>query len=186
ILANGLAFACLFAFVTDSAFVYLRFYGLDEHQFPLLFGANVATMILFNRLNVLLLRRYPARQLMGLALAIQLVAAGALLVAVLVSGRPSLWLTVPLLMIAGGTVAMVIPNAIACFTHYFPHDSGAATGINGSLQFLIAGVVGMLLTTLHDHSLLPLALAMMVSTVLASLVFRLGTRQEVMVSGEVP
>src|SRR5690606_19096924 len=40
ILTNGLAFSCLFAFITDSAFVYLHFYEVSEHQFPLLFGAN--------------------------------------------------------------------------------------------------------------------------------------------------
>lgn len=135
ILANGLSFSTLFAFITDSAFVYLRFYAVGETAFPLLFGANVATMILFNRVNLLLLRRIPAIRLMTAALIIQVLAAWLLLLAVLILGKPPLWLLVPLIMLAGGAVAMVIPNAIACFSHYFPHDSGAATGINGSLQF---------------------------------------------------
>lgn len=160
ILANGLTFSALFAFITDSAFVYIRYYEVSEQTFPLLFGANVVTMILFNRLNVFFLRRIAAIRLMTVALTIQLCTAILLLVAILLLGKPPLWLLVPLIMLAAGTVAMAIPNAIACFTHFFPHDSGAATGINGSLQFMLAGITGLLLTSFHNHSLLPLGLAM--------------------------
>lgn len=167
ILANGLSFSTLFAFITDSAFVYLRFYGVDETAFPLLFGANVTTMILFNRVNAMLLRRIPAIRLMTAALVIQVSAAWLLLLAVLILGKPPLWLLVPLIMLAGGAVAMVIPNAIACFTHYFPHDSGAATGINGSLQFFLAGITGILMTSVHNHSLWPLSIAMALAATLA-------------------
>ncbi len=174
ILANGLSFSTLFAFITDSAFVYLRFYGVSETVFPLLFGANVATMILFNRINMLLLRRIAAIRLMTAALVIQVAAAWLLLLAVLILAKPPLWLMVPLIMLAGGAVAMVIPNAIACFTHYFPHDSGAATGINGSLQFFLAGMTGILMTGLHNHSLLPLAIAMALAASLALALLRRG------------
>jgi MFS transporter, DHA1 family, multidrug resistance protein len=167
IAANGLGFSALFAFITDSAFVYLREYQVGEARFPLLFGINVVAMILFNRLNVLLLRRVPSIRLMTGALVLQMVAALGLLGAILVTGRPPLWLLVPLIMLVAGAVAMVIPNAIACFTHYFPHDSGAATGINGSLQFLLAGITGMVMTSLHDHSLLPLGMAMAGASTLA-------------------
>lgn len=177
ILANGLAFSALFAFITDSAFVYLRLYGLPETRFPLLFGINVLAMILFNRLNVLLLRRVASIRLMEAGLTIQLVTAAALLLAIVLLGQPPLWLVVPLIMLAAGTVAMIIPNAIACFTHYFPHDSGAATGINGSLQFLLAGLTGMLMTTLHNHSLLPLGVAMLGASALAMTVFRYGQQR---------
>lgn len=174
ILANALSFSTLFAFITDSAFVYLRFYAVGETVFPLLFGANVATMILFNRVNLLLLRRIAAIRLMTAALIIQVSAAWLLLLTVLILGKPPLWLLVPLIMLAGGAVAMVIPNAIACFTHYFPHDSGAATGINGSLQFFLAGMTGILMTSLHNHSLLPLGLAMALAATLALTLLRSG------------
>lgn len=160
ILANGLTFAALFAFITDSAFVYIRYYEVSEQVFPLLFGANVMSMILFNRLNVMFLRRVAAIQLMTIAVVIQFCTATVLLAVILLLGKPPLWLLVPLIMLAAGTVAMAIPNAIACFTHFFPHDSGAATGINGSLQFMLAGISGMLLTGFHNHSLLPLGVAM--------------------------
>jgi DHA1 family bicyclomycin/chloramphenicol resistance-like MFS transporter len=160
ILANGLSFSTL--------------YGVAETAFPLLFGANVATMILFNRINMLLLRRIAAIRLMTAALIIQVAAAWLLLLAVLILGKPPLWLLVPLIMLAGGAVAMVIPNAIACFTHYFPHDSGAATGINGSLQFFLAGMTGILMTSLHNHSLLPLAIAMALAASLALALLRRG------------
>nr|WP_255612655.1 Bcr/CflA family efflux MFS transporter [Alcanivorax sp. 1008] len=174
IAANALAFSTLFAFITDSAFVYLRLYGVPETRFPLLFGINVVAMILFNRLNVLLLRRFASIRLMAAGLAIQLFASTSLLLLIILLGQPPLWLLVPLVMLAAGSVAMIIPNAIACFTHYFPHDSGAATGINGSLQFFLAGITGMIMTSLHNHSLLPLGIAMLGASTLAMLSFRHG------------
>ncbi|MFN3713163.1 MAG: multidrug effflux MFS transporter [Alcanivoracaceae bacterium] len=176
IAANALGFSALFAFITDSAFVYLREYQVGEVRFPLLFGVNVVAMILFNRMNVLLLRRVASIRLMVAALVIQMLAALTLLTAIVVLGRPPLWLLVPLIMLVAGAVAMVIPNAIACFTHYFPHDSGAATGINGSLQFLLAGITGMVMTGLHNHSLLPLGIAMAASSVLAVVMVSLRGR----------
>lgn len=172
ILANSLGFATLFAFVTDAAFVYLRFYQLEAGLFPLLFGSNVAAMIAFNRLNVWLLGRVPARRLIGFSLAGQCLAALTVLALVLALGKPPLPLLVGLLMLISGAVAMTIPNAIASFSHFFPHDSGAATGINGSLQFLFAGIAGLLLTSWHNHSLLPLAVTMVVSSVLALIAIR--------------
>ena len=71
-------------------------------------------------------------------------------------------------------MALGITIAIACFTHYFPHDSGAATGINGSLQFFLAGMTGILMTSLHNHSLLPLGLAMALAATLALTLLRSG------------
>ena len=167
ILANSLGFATLFAFVTDAAFVYLRFYQLEPGLFPLLFGSNVAAMIAFNRLNVWLLGRVKAQHLIRYSLTGQCLAALTVLALVLTLGQPPLLLLVPLLMLISGSVAMTIPNAIASFSHYFPRDSGAATGINGSLQFLFAGVAGLLMTSFHNHSLLPLAITMALTSLLA-------------------
>lgn len=156
ILANAMAFAAMFAFITDSAFVYIEHFGIGKNLFPVLFGANVLAMILFNRLNMRLLRYFSPSAILRTALAVQFGCAAALLVLTLAAAL-DLRLAVPLIMGVVSLVALIIPNAIASFIHHFPRDSGAATAVNGTLQFLLAGIAGTLLSALHDETLMPMA-----------------------------
>ena len=176
ILANGLAFAALFTFITDAAFLYMEYFRISPEAFPLYFGANVVTMLGMNRLNVLLLRRYTSASIMRVALALQMTACVTLLVLTL-AGLLTLWLVVPLIMVAAGMVALIMPNGIASFLDLFDHDSGAATGLNGALQFLLAGLIGIVLGILHDGSTLPMTALMATSSVAAWAAFSLVARR---------
>ena len=177
ILANGLAFAAMFTFITDAAFLYMDYFGITPEQFPLYFGANVVTMLGMNRLNVLLLRRYSSASIMQVALSLQVAACVALL-GLTLAGLLTLWLVVPLIMVAAGMVALVMPNGIASFLDLFERDSGAATGLNGALQFLLAGVIGTVLGMLHDGSTLPMTALMAASSVAAWVAFSLLARRQ--------
>ncbi|EKF74074.1 Bcr/CflA family multidrug resistance transporter [Alcanivorax hongdengensis A-11-3] len=175
ILANGLAFAAMFTFITDAAFLYMDYFGVSAGHFPLYFGANVVTMLGLNRLNVLLIRRFSSASIMAVALVIQ-ACAGSTLLLLTVTGQLALWNTVILIMMAAGMVALVVPNAIASFLALFERDSGAATGLNGSLQFLLAGLIGSLLGSWHDGTPLPMTVLMAGSSIAALLVYALLTR----------
>lgn len=177
ILANGLAFAALFTFITDAAFLYMEYFGITPEQFPLYFGANVVTMLGMNRLNVLLLRRYSSASIMQVALALQVIACVALL-GLTLAGLLTLWLVVPLIMVAAGMVALIMPNGIASFLNLFDQDSGAATGLNGALQFLLAGLIGTGLGMLHDGSTLPMTALMAASSMAAWVAFSLLARRD--------
>lgn len=177
ILANGLAFAAMFTFITDAAFLYMEYFGITPEQFPLYFGANVVTMLGMNRLNVLLLRRYSSASIMQVALALQVAACIALL-GLTLTGLLTLWLVVPLIMVAAGMVALIMPNGIASFLDLFERDSGAATGLNGALQFLLAGLIGTVLGMLHDGSTLPMTALMAASSVAAWVAFSLLARRQ--------
>jgi len=65
----------------------------------------------------------------------------------------------------------VIPNGIAGFLSLFDRDSGAATGLNGTLQFLLAGLIGTILGTWHDGTPVPMTLLMAGSSIAALVVF---------------
>ena len=143
-----------------------------SRSFRCLFGANVVTMLGLNRINVLLLRRYDSPVIMGVAVIIQAIAALALL-GLTVSGQLTLWTTVPLIMLVSGMAALAIPNAMASFLAYFDRDSGAATGLNGCLQFLLAGLIGSGLSVIHDGTPLPMTALMAASSVSALICFRL-------------
>jgi len=164
ILANGLVFSAMFTFITDAAFLYIEYFGVDEARFPVYFGANVVTMLGLNRINVLLLRRFDSASIMGGAVVVQSLAAVTLLLLTL-AGHLTLWTTVPLIMVVAGMAALAIPNALASFLSFFERDSGAATGLNGCLQFLMAGLIGSGLGMIHDGTPLPMTALMAASAV---------------------
>lgn len=167
-LCNAFAFSAIFVFIVDSAFLYLEFYQAGQKLFPFLFGANVVAMILFNRLNVLLLRRYESFQIMTGGLAALWLATLVIVLQLLLLQKPPLATVVPNIMLIGGLVALIMPNGIASLLHFFPRDSGTASGLNGATQFLVAGAVGVLLTAFHNHTPVPMALVMFGSATIAA------------------
>lgn len=166
ILANGLSFAAMFAFITDAAFLYMRHFALTPQQFPLLFGINIVAMLCFNRLNTRLLRVYHSQHIMAVALLAQCTAIVALL-ALWFGGYFTLGWVIPLMMVAAGSVAIIIPNAIACFLSFFDRDSGSATGLNGALQFLMAGSLGSLIGFFHSNTPLTMLTIMLIASLMA-------------------
>ena len=133
-------------------------------------------MLGLNRLNVLLLRRFDSAAIMGVAVVLQSVAAIILLLLTL-SGYLTLWSTVPLIMVVAGMAALAIPNALASFLAFFERDSGAATGLNGCLQFLMAGLIGSGLGLIHNGTPLPMTALMAASAVGGMLCFFLLARE---------
>ena len=123
-----------------------------------------------NRLNVVLLRRYASADIMRVGLILQALA-GVALLALTLTDSLVLWAVVPLIMVTAGMVALVIPNGIAGFLSLFDRDSGAATGLNGTLQFLLAGLIGTILGTWHDGTPVPMTLLMAGSSIAALVVF---------------
>lgn len=176
ILANGLGFSAMFVFITDAAFLYIDYFHVDESLFPLYFGANVVTMLGLNRLNVWLLRRFSSSGILGVSLGIQCLAALVLL-GLALAHNLTLWTLVPLIMAVAGVNALIMPNAVACFLTFFDRDSGAATGLNGCLQFLLAGLIGSLIGLFQGGSPLPMTLLMATSSVLASTSYWLLARR---------
>lgn len=172
ICAAAMTFAGLFAFITASPFVYLQHFGVSPSLYPLLFGANVVTMLASNRLNMRLLRRYTPQQNLRLGLAIQL-SAGLGLVAMMASGLESLWLVVPLVMLFAGTIGLVAPNAITSLLDNFPQMSATATALQGSIQFSCGALAGVLVGGFEIDSLWPMVLTMLGATLIGNLGLRL-------------
>lgn len=169
IICNGFCFSAFFAFITDSAFLYLEFYQVDKNWFPILFGANVVAMLACNRLNAVLLHHYDSHTIMLSGLVGIWIGGAVLLGQFLFFGKPPLATVVPNLMFVGGLVALTMPNGIASLLHLFPKDAGTASGLSGAGQFMIAGSCGVLISIFHNHTPIPMALVIFVSATIALL-----------------
>ncbi len=137
-----------FVYLTDSAFLYLEWFGLDPTRFGLLLALNTVAFGVGTAFNMRLLRRHRADRIVPLACGGQCLSA-LLLLAHVGLMEPSLPVVVVLLMPTTGVLGLIAGNAGACFLAYFPGLRATASAIVGSLPYLVGGVVGSGLSMVH-------------------------------------
>lgn len=158
--AQCFSFGGLFTFITASPSVYMGYYSVSETLYPFLFGVNVLVMVLFNRLNMRLLRFHGPALLLTLGQVLQLSVGALLLFYVLLNESPQLWLLVIGIMLFIGFQGLTVANAIASTVEFFPHSAATATALLGACGFMTGAASGWLVTTLSDGSPLPMVLVM--------------------------
>lgn len=146
-LVAALGMSALFSYVSGSSFVLQDTFGLNQQEFGLVFAIGAVALIGASQLNVVLLNRYTAQQIVFGALGAALVF-GAVLVVFAASGFGGLLgFLVPLLLLLGA-VGFVLPNAPALALSRHGEAAGTAAALLGAAQFglgaLIAPVVGVL------------------------------------------
>jgi MFS transporter, DHA1 family, multidrug resistance protein len=157
-------FAAMFVFLTESSFVYMNLYGLSSHQYSWAFGANVITMMGFNRITAYRLRTTPSKNILLSGVILQLICNLLMTIVVWGMDKPPFFLLLVLIMFSIGSQGLVGSNTQACFMSYFREVAGSANAVLGTMQFLIAAMVGWLTTLLHNGSMHIMPTMMLIST----------------------
>ena len=160
------SFASMFAFLTESSFVYQKLYHVTPHQYSWAFALNVLTMASFNRITAWRLKTGAHPQsILKWGIIVQFVANLTMVLLVWSMGLPPMWALVLCVMFSVGTQGLVGANTQACFMAYFKQESASANGVLGAFQSIIGASVGLLATRLHNGSALVMAGMMLASTV---------------------
>lgn len=163
---QAFSFASMFAFLTESSFVYQKLYHVTPHQYSWAFALNVLTMASFNRITAWRLKTGAHPQsILKWGIIVQFVANLTMVLLVWSMGLPPMWALVPCVMFSVGTQGLVGANTQACFMAYFKQESASANGVLGAFQSIIGASVGLLATRLHNGSALVMAGMMLASTV---------------------
>ena len=170
LLTMGFAMGVLFVYLTDSAFVFIEYYGYSHIDFPIFFSANVLSLMAFNRVNAWLLKRHEPDRILRAGLYLLVAVTLALLLSAAVSG--SEFLVFPLLLVALGSLSFIGTNGTACYMTYFGEEAGAANAVLGTGRFVFGGLLGGLVGFIHDGSLLPMTGMIAFCAVMALLSYR--------------
>jgi DHA1 family bicyclomycin/chloramphenicol resistance-like MFS transporter len=170
LLCSSFVAASLFAFLTEISFLYIEYFAVSEEKFAWLFGLNIVSMMLFNRLNHYLLDYWQPKNILKLGLIIQTCSTLLLLLTALFSLH-SLIIVVILLMITIGSFGIIAPNNMACYMSYFQQTSGTANAVIGSSQFALGAIIGLILAHLHNGTPFPMFGMMLAMTALGLLSF---------------
>ena len=166
LVAQGFCFSVLMTFLTNAPFAYIDHFNVGETFFSALLILNVLGVSIVNRVNHYLLNRYEPNQLLKLFLSVQLIGAIVLVIATAFFSD-NLWFTVTGFVLITATIGGVIPNASACFMHYFGKNAGFAAATLGATQYILGAVVSAVAAILSHDSLWPIVLVMLTATIIA-------------------
>tara|TARA_R110002126_G_scaffold54341_9_gene147170 strand:- start:5850 stop:7007 length:1158 start_codon:yes stop_codon:yes gene_type:complete len=153
-----------FCFLTAVSFVYIGYFGVSEQMFALLFGFNVLSLMSANLLNSRLVVRFGPQRMLRFGLVVAL--SCATLLSVFNYLQLGLWYTVFTIAPLMASLGLMATNADAMIIMQFPHHSGTATAVIGTLRFGSGALAGPLLAWFYTGDALPFSL-LMLSGVLA-------------------
>ncbi len=169
IFTQGLLFSSTFVFITNSPFIYLEYYSVDEALFALYFGANIVTMMLFTSITTRLIHHYSPHQLFRCGRAIQFTAIFSLAVAVTFFDL-SLWVFTGMLALVIGPSSMNNPSIQGLYLFHFDRLSGSATSLMSVAVFLFGSLLGLASGLFYDGSLRPIVYTMLGGLIAANLI----------------
>lgn len=155
--------ACMYVYLTDAAFIYMEWFGVGPGAFSGLLAMNVIAFAIWAIWNVRLLKRHPAHRIAPVGCGVLLLLACALLAHVTLM-TPSLLVVGALLLLSMGVQGLIVGNVAACFLAHSPDVRGGASGIVGSLQFLVGGALSRALSIVHTATLTTAATALTLGT----------------------
>ena len=168
VVAGALMFASMFAYISGSSFVLQDVYGLSAQQYGLVFGANGLGIVLLGLLNGLLVGRVAdERTLLLISLSVGTTGAFGVLICT-ATGLPLAMLLVCLLAVVS-VIGPVLANATSLALSGHATAAGAASSLQGLLQFLIGGAVASIMGAFGDGGGVPMGAAMFLSAAAALL-----------------
>lgn len=168
-LVLGLSFGGFFILISKSSFIYIEHYNISTDYFPFFFGINFVVLMALIRVNVRLLKSFTPKQIVKLALAIQILSGS-----LFILNYETIPLAFTVILIASymGVMAFVFGNCLALAIEFFPKNAGVASSVIGVLQFGLGALVSSISLSFTDHTFLPIAISITISSILAILLLR--------------
>lgn len=167
-LVSGLVQGGMFAFITGSSGVFQGIFGLSSLEFGIMFAVIAGALIIFGKVNGVLLNRYSPEQIVTTGL--PAFVASALLLA-LMSGTDNLLVFAIPLWVSIGMVGLLSANAMSITMESSGEGAGMGSALLGAMQFAIAFAVSSCVALGGTGSALPMALGLLVPASLAATLF---------------
>ncbi len=165
-MASAAASAGLFAYISDSPFVYMRLFDLTERQFGWVFGLSACGVIGASQVNRYVLRTQSSRSIAMISVAVQCIVTICLVAGVLI-GMP-MFGVIAMLFSFLVCLGFLSPNTTALAIEPFAKNAGTASALMGSMQMAAGALGSALVSYFHNGTALPMAIVLLGSS-LASL-----------------
>lgn len=165
LLAGGMSFAAMFAYITASPFYFIELQRFSPTAYGALFAANALGIFAANYLNSRLVKARGAAAMAGIGSACGF--AGAVLLA-LASAQPDCVAAVVVgLFVVVSMTGLLGANCVGLLMARYPQNAGAAAALFGSSQFGLGMWASAAVSYHHDGSGRPMAWVIVASTALS-------------------
>jgi MFS transporter, DHA1 family, multidrug resistance protein len=166
ILAGGMAFAGMFAYISGTPFVYIQVFGVAPEHYDYGFGINMLGLMLGAYLNGKLVRRVGVQPMLVIGTEIAALAGLSLLTMAWTGLGGFLGVVVPLFVYVG-SLNPIAAHALARALEYFPQPARTTSALFGAAQFGFGALAGTIVGQLHNGSAVPMAAVIAVTGVLS-------------------
>jgi DHA1 family bicyclomycin/chloramphenicol resistance-like MFS transporter len=174
---GGLGMASFFAFLSNSAFVYIDHFGLSPTEYSVAFSINAIGFIGSSQFSSFLARRYGFRRVVRTAVLVYALLAVVLL-GITLAGFESMFAMMALLFVAFACLGLVIPSTAVLALESHGPIAGMASALMGTLQLASGAISITIASALFDGTptamIVVIALCAVGALILALLTLRSG------------
>jgi len=164
-LAGGMSFAAMFAYITASPFYFIELQGFSPTAYGALFAANALGIFAANYLNSRLVKARGAAAMAGVGSACGF--AGAVLLALAMAVPDCIAAVVAGLFVVVSMTGLLGANCVGLLMARYPKNAGAAAALFGSSQFGLGMWASAAVSYYHEGSGRPMAWVIVASTALS-------------------
>jgi DHA1 family bicyclomycin/chloramphenicol resistance-like MFS transporter len=156
IMCSSFSFFC---YLTAIPFVYIRYFGVNEQVFSMLFAINIILLMSSSFINSCYVTRYGSPYMVSTALCFAIVLASLLCLFNIL--ELNILFTVATLAPLMGCLTMITTNTDAMIILKFPDHSGTATAVTGILRYASGALAGPILALTYTGTAVPFAALML-------------------------
>ena len=170
-LPANLVQSSVFAYIAGAPFVFINLMKLTPQQFAWMFGSNAVGLMIAGRINASIVGRLGPELIFRRGM-LATAAIGVVLFAMAAGGWGGFWgLAIPQFLFVS-TLAFNFSNGFALGLAPFGASAGTASALFGTLQFIMAGIAGAVVSSLYDGSPRAMTGVMCAVTLLAVAIYR--------------
>ena len=154
-LATGTAMAGMFAYISGSPFVFIKYFKFSEVQYSLIFAFNALGFIAGSQINRALLNKYSSIEIIYLA-GFMLLSVSIVLVLLLMVDFLGPITLIAFIFTFLFSLGLLIPNATAGALSSFTINAGMASAVVGAFQMILSAVSSWLVNFLFNGSIEPM------------------------------
>ena len=176
VLSGALIFAGLLTYVSGSPYVFIELFHVAPERYGLYFGVNACGIMAASQTNRWLATRIDGRRIVGIVLTVAMAASLVLLFDAYSGFGGFAGILIPLFFYIG-CHGFVLPNTTALAMAPHGQVAGSASALLGTIQFVLASVIGALVSAFTNGTPVPLAAAIAACGVAAFISHHVGGRR---------
>lgn len=155
-LCGSAMMACLMSYMTASPFLYLQYFQTSSTFYSWIFSINAIGFVVLAQINGMLLKKFTIERILDKLIYIPLISGLCLIV--IGFTEQQLIITTILIFILVAMCGAINPNTSALALANQSKNTGSASALFGTIQFISATIFSMLTNYLHDNTAKPVCL----------------------------